>query len=125
MEKNAISIELKLNPLTKIKARFHLDDTGRKKVASEVKRLCDPYVPKDTGDLKDTAQVLTDGVLYDQPYAAVQYYTNAGRGKQGLTKQNAHDYKCLRGAYWDKRMMADKGDQLTESIAKFCGGEKA
>lgn len=119
----AVNIELKLDPLVKMEAKRHLNDTGRKKVASEVKRLCDPYVPFDTGMLKNTAQVLTDGVLYVQPYAAVQYYTNTGHGKQGLTKQSAHNYKCLRGAYWDKRMMADKGDQLTESIAKFCGGK--
>ena len=119
----AVSIELKLDPLVKMEAKRHLNDTGRKKVASEVKRLCDPYVPFDTGMLKNTAQVLTDGALYVQPYAAVQYYTNAGSGRQGLTKQNAHNYKCLRGAYWDKRMMADKGDELNKSIASFCGGK--
>ena len=105
----AVSIELKLDPLVKMEAKRHLNDTGRKKVASEVKRLCDPYVPFDTGMLKNTAQVLTDGVLYVQPYAA----------------QNAHNYKCLRGAYWDKRMMADKGDELNKSIASFCGGKAA
>ena len=92
----AVSIELKLDPLVKMEAKRHLNDTGRKKVASEVKRLCDPYVPFDT---------------------------NAGSGRQGLTKQNAHNYKCLRGAYWDKRMMADKGDELNKSIASFCGGK--
>ncbi len=119
----AVSIELKLDPMTKLKARRHLDDTGRRKVASEVKRLCDPYVPYKDGPLKNSAQVLTDGVLYVQPYAAVQYYTNTGHGKQGLTKQSAHNYKCLRGAYWDKRMMADKGDELNKSIASFCGGK--
>ena len=119
----AVSIELKLDPLVKMEAKRHLNDTGRKKVASEVKRLCDPYVPFDTGMLKNTAQVLTDGVLYVQPYAAVQYYTNAGSGRQVLTKQNAPNYKCLRGAHWDKRMMADKGDALNKSIASFCGGK--
>lgn len=67
----AVSIELKLDPLVKMEAKRHLNDTGRKKVASEVKRLCDPYVPFDTGMLKNTAQVLTDGVLYVQTYAAV------------------------------------------------------
>ena len=118
-----VSIELKLDPLVKMEAKRHLNDTGRKKVASEVKRLCEPYVPWDSGNLARTAQVLTDGVLYVQPYAAVQYYTNTGHGKQGLTKQSAHNYKCLRGAYWDKRMMADKGDELNKSIASFCGGK--
>ena len=119
----AVSIELKLDPLVKMEAKRHLNDTGRKKVASEVTRLCEPYVPWDSGNLTRTAQVLTDGVLYVQPYAAVQYYTNTGHGKQGLTKQSAHNYKCLRGAYWDKRMMADKGDELNKSIASFCGGK--
>ncbi len=50
----AVSIELKLDPLVKMEAKRHLNDTGRKKVASEVKRLCDPYVPFDTGMLKNT-----------------------------------------------------------------------
>lgn len=106
----AAKIELKLDPITKIKAKRHLDDTGRKKVASEVKRLCDPYVPMNTGVLKNSAQVLTDGVLYGQPYAAKQYYENSG-------------WKTPRGAHWDRRMMADKGRELEKSIAAFCGGK--
>lgn len=119
----AANIQLKLDPTIRIMAKRHLDDTGRKKVASEVKRLCDPYVPMKTGTLKNSAQVLVDGVLYDQPYAAKQYYTNTGHGKQGFTKLSAHNYKCLRGAYWDLRMIADHGDELTKTIAAFCGGE--
>lgn len=106
----AAKIDLKLDPAAKIMAKRHLDDTGRKKVASEVKRLCDPYVPMNTGMLKNTAQVLTDGVLYGQPYAAKQYYENSG-------------WNTPRGAYWDRRMMADKGGALTKAIAAFCGGE--
>lgn len=106
----ATKIQLKLDPVTTIMARRHLDDTGRKKVASEVKRLCDPYVPMDTGTLKNTAQVLADGVLYGQLYAAKQYYTNSG-------------WQTPRGAYWDRRMLADKGVELTKAVAAFCGGK--
>lgn len=106
----ATKIELKLDPVTTIMAKRHLDDTGRKKVASEVKRLCDPYVPMDTGTLKNTAQALTDGVLYGQPYAAKQYYTNSG-------------WKTPRGAYWDRRMLADKSGELKKEIAAYCGGK--
>ena len=51
----AVNIELKLDPMTTLKARRHLDDTGRRKVASEVKRLCDPYVPYKDGPLKNSA----------------------------------------------------------------------
>lgn len=106
----ATEIQLKLDPAAKIMAKRHLDGTGRKKVASEVKRLCDPYVPMDTGTLKNTAQVLADGVLYGQPYAAKQYYTNSG-------------WQTPRGAYWDRRMLADKGGELTKAVAAFCGGK--
>lgn len=106
----AVSIELKLDPVTTIMAKRHLDGTGRKKVASEVKRLCDPYVPMDTGMLKNSAQVLADGVLYGQPYAAKQYYENSG-------------WNTPRGAYWDRRMMADRGGELTKVVAAFCGGK--
>lgn len=108
----ATKIELKLDPLSKLKAARHLDKSGQRKFASEVKRLCDPYVPMQSGTLKNTAQVLDDGVLYDQPYASKQYYTNSG-------------WNGIRGKQWDKRMMADKGPQLVESLAKYCGGKKA
>ena len=106
----AAKIELKLDPMTTIMAKRHLDGTGRKKVASEVKRLCDPYVPMNTGMLKNTAQVLADGVLYGQPYAATQSYENSG-------------WNTPRGAYWDRRMMAHKGGELTKAVAAFCGGK--
>ena len=105
----AVSIELKLDPMTKLKARRHLDDTGRRKVASEVKRLCDPYVPYKDGPLKNSAQVLTDGVLYVQPYAAKQYYENSG-------------WQTPRGAYWDKRMMADHSKDVETDVAVFLRG---
>lgn len=106
----AAKIELKLDPVAKIMAKRHLDDTGRRKVASEVKRLCDPYVPMKTGTLKNTAQALVDGVLYPQPYATKQYYENSG-------------WQTPRGAQWDRRMIADRGDELLDSIAAYCGGK--
>lgn len=115
----ATNIKLQLDPLSKIKAKRHLDESGNKKLASEVKRLCDPYVPMNAGPLKNTAQVLKDGVLYNQPYAAKQYYTNSGRGKQGTSKGGQ------RGKEWDKRMMADKKDQLLDAIAGFTGGKRS
>lgn len=105
------SVKLELDPIDKIIAKRGLQDNGpaQRMAASELKRLCDPYVPMLSGMLKNTAQVQQDGVLYGQPYAAKQYYENGGSG--------------LRGKHWDKRMMADHGKEYVEAIAKIAGGE--
>lgn len=108
-----ITVKLNLDPLEKILKKRNLEPNGaaQKKCASELKRMCDPYVPMNTGTLKNTAQVQNDGVLYTQVYSAVQYYNNSGWNGQ-------------RGKEWDKRMMADKGKQYIEACSKIIGGEK-
>ena len=99
---------------------------AQKYVDSEVLRLCDPYVPMDTGMLKKSGiegTVLGSGLVeYIAPYARLQYYTNAGRGKQGLTKQNSHNYKCLRGKLWFERMKADHKDEILNGLKHFGKG---
>jgi len=59
----------------------------------------------------------TDKITYNAPYAAKQYYTNKGNGKQGTSKGG------LRGKMWDKRMWIDKGDNIVKTIAEFVGGK--
>lgn len=113
------SVKLELDALDKILARRGLQDNGpaQKKAASELKRMCGPYVPMQHGDLKNTAQVMRDGVLYVQPYAAEQYYTNSGHGSEGIYNGGE------RGKQWDKRMMADHGKEYIQTIAEIIGGE--
>lgn len=95
-------------------------------LASEVKRLSDPYVPMQSGTLKNTAQVTDDSVLYNAPYAHYQYHgaVMAGRAPKHYTG-DAIDYHGapMRGPEWDKRMMADRGDELRESFARHIGGK--
>lgn len=130
MAKN-VSVKLELDSLSKILARRGLQDNGpaQKEAASELKRLCEPYVPMNTGILKSTAQVQQDGVLYGarpknksgteygQSYAAKQYYSNAGTGKDGTSQGGT------RGKQWDKRMMADRGEEYINAVAKIVGGK--
>lgn len=97
-------------------------------LASEVKRLSDPYVPMQQGILKNTAVVASDGstLTYIQPYAHYQYYGQAMAGpapKQYTGKALKYSGAPMRGANWDKRMLIDRGDDLTQSIAKFVGGK--
>lgn len=105
-----VKIHLQLNPAAQVLAEHGLASDGKAQLflSSEVKRLCDPYVPFRTGVLKNTAVVGQTYVDYITPYARRQYYEHKGNG--------------LRGKEWDKRMMADKGDQLRASVAKYCGG---
>ena len=103
------------------------DNRAQVYLASEVKRLCDPYVPMQSGVLKNTAVVAPDGssVTYVQPYAHYQYYGKvmAGRApKQYTGKDLTYSGGGMRGPRWDERMMADKSKELVSNLEKFIGG---
>lgn len=99
----------------------------QKYIDSEVLRLSDPYVPFDTGKLKQSGTlgtVIGSGeVGYNCPYARWNYYNNAGTGKQGTTKYSSHNYKCLRGKLWFERMKADHLDEILDGCTKIAGGK--
>ncbi len=119
-----VDITLSMEPADKILLKRHLNKNGKaqKFFTHEVRRNCDPYVPMQTGILKNTAVEHVNHIEYVQPYARRQYYGNQGTGKQGTTKLSAHNYKCLRGKLWDKRMWADRGEKIVQSVADYCGG---
>lgn len=100
-------------------------------LASEVARLSDPYVPMQQGILK--APVLFDDkIVYSSPYAHYQYHgevmvgkhTKSAWAKSGEPKEytgrpiNYHGGP-MRGKEWDKRMMAERGRELEESLAAY------
>ena len=86
----------------------------QKFIDSEVLRLSDPYVPFRTGMLKKSGisgTVIGSGIVeYTAPYAKPNYYTNAGKGKEGMNKTSGT--KGLRGAFWFDRMKADHKDEI-------------
>ena len=96
----------------------------RKYIASEVKRLCDPYVPMQRGNLKNNATIAADGssIVYNQPYAHYQYYGEvmAGRApKQYTGEKLTYHGAPTRGPHWEKRMLADKSKDLEKSVDVF------
>lgn len=102
------------------------DHRAQKYLASEVKRLCDPYVPMQQGTLKNTAVVASDGstVTYVQLYAHYQYYGKAMAGrapKQYTGKPLDYHGAPMRGPNWDKRMMADKSGELVNNLKIYIG----
>ena len=108
-----MSIKLEMKPAQQIILRLKLQKGGpvQKFFASEVARMCDPYVPMETGMLKTVKDVTAEYIHYKSPYARRQYYENKG-GHNGP----------LRGKQWDKRMWADRGNEIVRSVAKYAGG---
>lgn len=95
-------------------------DRARVFLANEVARQSDPYVPFRNGPLKNTRIIAKDGrtITYPMPYAGVHY---RGLSKYGKTIRNVG--APMRGKEWDKRMMADHGQEVADSLAKFVGGK--
>lgn len=57
----------------KILAKVQSDRFGLL-VSSEWKRLIDPYTPRDTGIMQETAKLHPNKIHYIQPYSASVYY---------------------------------------------------
>lgn len=123
-----VSVKVDLNTAKIMKQRgLGGDHRAQVFLASEVKRLSDPYVPMQQGLLKNRADISSDGstLTYTQPYAHYQYYGEAMAGRapkkytgKGLTYHGAP----MRGPRWDKRMMADKSGEVVKNLKTYIGG---
>ena len=120
-----IKVQIDIPTAKILKSRGLGRDTGaRKFLASEVKRLCDPYVPMQQGALKNNAIIASDGsqLVYTQPYAHYQYYGEvmAGRAPKHYTGDDLTYHGApMRGSQWDKRMLADKSKDLENSMDAY------
>ena len=77
-------------------------------VSNEWKRLIDPYTPRDTGSMQDTAKVYPFKIHYIQPYSSYVYY---GRGFNFKKNNPYSTYE------WDRSAeQAGQTDKLTRTI---------
>lgn len=94
-------------------------DKKQKYIDKEVLRLSESYVPKRSGNLIESGisgTVVGSGkVRYTALYAKKQYYTNAGKGTDGMNKPGGG----LRGKMWLERMKADHKDEILEGAKKI------
>ncbi len=107
-------------------------------LAEQVKNKSDKYVPMQSGFLKNQVVVASDGstLTYTQPYAHYQYYGEVMGpnylGKDGKWRSGKAPKKYtgkpltyhgapMRGKQWDKRMMADKSEELTQDLKVYIG----
>lgn len=102
------------------------DNRAQKFLASEAARLMDAYVPMQQGPLKNQHTIAADGssVTYTQPYAHYQYRGEvmAGRAPKHYTGESLNHHGApMRGPNWDKRMIADKSDELANNLKTYIG----
>ena len=108
---------------------------AQKFLASEVVRLADPYVPMQSGNLKNLHTIAADGsqIVYTQPYAHYQYYGKV-MGPNFETKNGWRSGKApkhytgddltyhgapMRGPQWVNRMMADKKNEIEKNVELY------
>jgi len=126
--------EINCNPT---KVAVSRDFPGANKyMAARFKAYCDPYVPFRSGHLKNTAYVgggtVHGYVRYPGPYARFQYggvvmvgvmthspFARRGEPKRVTGKPLSYSGGGQRGPDWDKRMMAQRGDELRQDVANY------
>lgn len=135
-----MSVKINVNPLAILNSRGLGSSTKAKRhMASTVARLSEPYTPMSAGSgahMVNDRKVITAvegsavALFYSGPYAHYQYKGEvmAGRAPKHYTgrpiKYTDGDKSPMRGKEWDKRMMADRGDEVVDDLAKFVGGKR-
>ena len=77
-------------------------------VSNEWKRLIDPYTPRDTGTMQDTAKLHPYKIHYIQPYSSAVY------SMKGANFQKKNPYSTYE---WDKAAAnAGQLDKLTRTL---------
>lgn len=127
-----LSTRFKLYHLQQTIQSRGLDAGGRvqKFIDTEVLRTSEPYIPLDTGKLKQsgiTGTVIGSGkVVYNSPYACYQYYGKlmVGKAPKTLTNKllNYHSGDSKRGAFWFERAKADHLHGWIKGAAQVAGG---
>ena len=94
-------------------------DNAQKFVDSEVLRLCEPYIPKQTGMMIKSGILGTDigsgEVAWIAPYSRAQYY---------MTRKAGSETGFLRGSKWFERMKEVSGETIIRRARLFAGGGK-
>ena len=137
-----VTVKTDINPAAIMKSRGLGDSRETVKFLAEtVARLSDPYVPMSSGSsahMKEGYAVAGDGseIVYRGPYAHFQYkgevmvgvktgspWAKSGEPKKGIGRDLTYNGAPMRGPEWDKRMMADRGDEVTKAVADHVGGK--
>lgn len=125
-----INVVTTMLPFETIIKKHGLDDNGRVTIflRNEVERFCDPYIPMDTGTLKNTKYYPNiRSIKYISPYAHYMYKGKVAvgpskpRGVKRTISNKPIKYQGApkRGAEWDKRMVNDRIHDIERDLENF------
>lgn len=111
----ATKVRLQMDSTEKIllKRNLNRNGKGQRFFTHEVRRLSTPYVPRLNGKLYDNVTEASNSITYNMPYARRQWYENQGKNRR---------FHSLAGGHWTERMWPDRGKEITQAVAKYCGG---
>jgi len=132
-----IQVVANLDNSGKMLRKRGLEPNGRVQqlFTNECAREMDPYIPFQSGPLKNSRIISPDSITYNQPYAKFHYFgkvmvgihSRSAWAKQGERKvvtdrDLQHHGASKRGPFWDKRMWADKKGKIVNTVANAAGG---
>lgn len=128
------SLKLKMNDTNKILKDHGMQENGAvtKCLRDTVDRFCDPYVPLESGMLKNSKTYPSNHeIKYTSPYAHYMYkgqlmvgptgssYARTGEKKHYTSKSLKFQGAPKRGGEWEKRMMNDRRKDVIKSVQSF------
>lgn len=115
MMKAKISSKTKLNKEQILKKKgLNNKGTAQVQFTKLMAKEMNNYVPYSKGRLKESIKLTEDKVIYYQPYARRQYYTNKRGGERNRSGR--------RGKKWDIRTWAERKLSILKQLAKIIGG---
>lgn len=128
-----MNISVKMNTPNKIIKDHGLDRDGRvtRFLRDTVDRFCDPYIPMQTGILKNIKTYPNNySIKYMSPYAHYMYMGKVAVGpsrpkgvKRTISnKPLKYQGAPKRGAKWDQRMMKDRKKDVERDIKNYIKG---
>ena len=88
-----------------------VDDNLMFEINMLLAKMCDPYVPYNTGRLAHSKTVSPDGINYTAPYADEVY-----NGVNMNFRQDKHPFATAR---WDEAMLSVEGDLFYQKVGEL------
>ena len=116
----SMTVNTVLPPETKIRSILGVDAGGdvQKFVTNEIFNRLKPYIPKNTGKLRESATVRDSRhIVVQSPYAKKQFF---GVRKDGMPYHyNTAAGGAKAGSHWDRRLVADEGQAIVAGANKY------
>lgn len=132
-----ITVNVDVNDIAE-KVGGAIDDNTMLEIHNLLAKMCDPYVPMETGTLAQTIEVTPEYVRYISPYAHYQYVgevygpnipiiengiitgwwspPNKAKSPTGRAISYSTEVHPLATREWDKAMMRDRGPDFIQGV---------